>query len=217
MGDVDADEHCLALGDDAEIVGSQRLVHSAEFEVEFEAHVREVLVVAVGEPFCEDADVAHAASDVAGQLDEIVHGRVGGMEDDKDEGRVAATHELADGPVDVVLVIPPRQEDSHSARALAGGDADFVQFIFERSEGAVQLVRFPPVLSCALGVDVQPRPGIHLGRRRELHCLHVPAAARRLDLFLGCVVHPGCVQDSTGDCDQRWVWFHAEARLTGQL
>lgn len=111
MGDIDADEHCLAFTDNAELVWPDDLVHAPELEVELQADVGEVLGVTVLEALSEHVDVADAIANVTGLLDKIVYaGVVEGKDRQYQTGFLAC--ELLDFGVDARLIVVALDHDS---------------------------------------------------------------------------------------------------------
>ena len=86
MRDVDANHHGLLLSQHPHFRGVQGMVSAAQLEVEFQAHVGEVLVVGPGKLFVDDANVQDPFLDVACELYAVVdRGHFSFREDHEDQ------------------------------------------------------------------------------------------------------------------------------------
>ena len=86
MRDVDANHHGLFLSQNPHFRGVQGMVSTAQLEVEFQAHVGEVLIVGPGKLLVDDANVEDPLLDVACELYAVVdRGHLSFWEDHEDQ------------------------------------------------------------------------------------------------------------------------------------
>lgn len=96
MRDIDSNKHGLTFVDDSQIRPLQRLIGTAELQVEFKADVGKVLIIGLFQPLREHADVAYTVAEIAGLLDTIVQFSVTAVEDSKDHRGIVAGHQVSD-------------------------------------------------------------------------------------------------------------------------
>ena len=84
MSNIDADDHGLAFRYNTEFLVIQELISSTKFQVEFQRHIGEILVVPIlGKFGTDDADVSKTQFDVTYELDAVVDGCINIGQDHK--------------------------------------------------------------------------------------------------------------------------------------